>query len=1090
MKNGSLNLSIYLNTFAYFLFLHLMKKVIEIALCVCASALFFACSNSTDLEKPDEIDAFTQEGVVSDSVSSKDSTVDKPNSSDSVETVGDTASSFIYLTLKPKKVILGTNDSNARVEDRPAMDVSLNYSFYMARHEVTRGEFCKLMKCKAPIDSADFPQVNVTLYDAILYANALSKQDKFDTVYTYSKAEFDNEGKCIFLHDLSTAYNANGFRLPTEAEWVYTANLNWNVDDSWNASNSGFTIHEVCTAPHHEASAFCDMEGNVMEWVNDWAGKYFDTTITNYAGAPIANSKGERMVKGGCFNKAPKDIKIFSRSDTYTVTSISSADYVGFRLARGAVPDAVFLNDAGTAENVVVNSLVDANDVFSAVGSKKVKLVFRNDVTGNLAFIYYRDGNDVVEILDTIDSYHPDVSPDGKYVAFCTKPEGVSGTSELYVRKLDSEGSGLQRLNVKSAAIPRFRVLPNNDTVVVYVSDAGNNKNNSTWEGYSTWQVPFRAGKFGTPQKLYDGSYHGGISESGRLAVSGARILRARIEDGAHDTVWYNGEQACNVSLSTDGTSRTLFLDFGGKTGRDFVGSSYQTHQQILVADSNGVLLHSVKSPSGYTFDHSEWVRGKNMSVATLANANGVHEKIALVDMETGSILELVESEELWHPCMWVESSLSKKLSSSSRAELASQSSSSVASSAQSSSSVEIAVQSSAQSSAQSSGGQNAETSGSAASSSSSEKSTVTSSENAQQSSEKSSSSAEPNSSTVSSSSGKLSSSSVTPSSSSAVPSSSVEALSSSSEFAQSHDDELYFDFDMDSVGVYSKVGSSFHDFIMRYKMELLWQYKESDVVIIGSSRPMDGVIPKNFDSKFNVVNLAQTPNSIFGSRDFFKNYIFAHYKKLKYLIVSLDIDFWWKTETYENVFYTTMKNYAGYIYDKNHNYWAGYNTDDLYSATQDSPGKSDMEYFIEEKGVYSIGSCLSRAQSNSVIHDSTSFDKNATLRTNSVNALKDIIELAATREITVIGVIFPMSPKYKETGAYGRYGLRRSTSYDLVKELKGLGDSYSNFVFLDENKYGDHDYPYNMFEDDQHLCGEGAKQITERLNSLILTLE
>ena len=119
------------------------------------------------------------------------------------------------------------------------------------------------------------------------------------------------------------------------------------------------------------------------------------------------------------------------------------------------------------------------------------------------------------------------------------------------MRDLNENGSNLVKLNVESAAIPRWRVLENGDTVIVYVTDAGVNKYDATFMSNSTWQVPFANGKFGTPQKLFDGAYHDGVSDDNLLAVSGARLLRARVND--RDTIWYNGEQACNVSLSKDG---------------------------------------------------------------------------------------------------------------------------------------------------------------------------------------------------------------------------------------------------------------------------------------------------------------------------------------------------------------------------------------------------------------------------------------------------------------------------------------------------------------------------------------------------------
>ena len=41
--------------------------------------------------------------------------------------------------------LLGTNDTNANVEERPRMRVKIDYSFSMGKHEVTCGEFNSLM---------------------------------------------------------------------------------------------------------------------------------------------------------------------------------------------------------------------------------------------------------------------------------------------------------------------------------------------------------------------------------------------------------------------------------------------------------------------------------------------------------------------------------------------------------------------------------------------------------------------------------------------------------------------------------------------------------------------------------------------------------------------------------------------------------------------------------------------------------------------------------------------------------------------------------------------------------------------------------
>jgi uncharacterized protein (TIGR02171 family) len=402
------------------------------------------------------------------------------------------------------------------------------------------------------------------------------------------------------------------------------------------------------------------MAGNAMEWVNDWLGIFRDTTLENYVGAPDGGALGQRIVKGGSYRNTVESIQLYSRGDIYTVTSSTRADYVGFRLAFGEIPDAVWMGVDGRANASRVVSLANSSTIRSLVGTYKVKLAFRNgaSVPGNLSYVDYSGGIlSIVEIVDTIDVYHPEISPDGNHVAFCTGMEGLSGKSSVYVRDLNAEGSNLVKLNVKNAAIPRWRVLENGDTVIVYVTSAENNENESNFKKNSTWQVKFANGKFGTPKKLFDGSYHGGISADNRLAVTGARLLRARID--AKDTVWYknNGkaEQACNVSLSKDGSKRTLFLDFGGKTGQAFVGGKYATHERLLVADSTGMLVQSIASPAGYAFDHSEWVAGaENLAVASLTNVNGAHQKIVLVNMTDSSIVELLEGDDLWHPSFWV----------------------------------------------------------------------------------------------------------------------------------------------------------------------------------------------------------------------------------------------------------------------------------------------------------------------------------------------------------------------------------------------------------------------------------------------------
>lgn len=574
--------------------------------------------------------------------------------SSKIEVEEDSLAGMLRIKAVGETVLLGTNEVTAKVNERPSMKARFDYDFSMGRTEVTCAEFNDLMTAKGLSLSCDasVPATNITYYDAVLFANERSKSEGFDTAYTYSRAVFDSEGHCTNLEGFAYRPEEDAYRLPTEAEWILVAKANWNVSGAWTSENSDYKLHPVCEKAD-SSSQVCDIAGNAMEWVNDWLGKFRDTTVTNFVGAPDGGALGQRIVKGGSYRNSAESITLYSRGDVYTVTSSTRADYVGFRLAFGAIPGATWMRNDGKVASSRVVPLASSATMRSLFQTYKAKLAFRDENSGNLAYIDYSSGNlSVHEIEDSLDVHHPEISPDGKYVAFCTGLEGVSEKSELYVRDLNATGSNLVKLEVESAAIPRWRVLESGDTVIVYVTDAGSNKEESAFKSASTWQVPFANGKFGKPQKLFDGAYHGGISADNALAVTGAKLLRARVS--GRDTVWYGGEQACNASLAKDRSKRTLFLDFGGKTGREYAGVNYGTHERLLVVDSVGNLVQTLAAPAGYSFDHSEWVSNGNFAVATLTNANGAHTKIVLVNLTDGSLVELVEGDELWHPTLWI----------------------------------------------------------------------------------------------------------------------------------------------------------------------------------------------------------------------------------------------------------------------------------------------------------------------------------------------------------------------------------------------------------------------------------------------------
>ena len=231
---------------------------------------------------------------------------------------------------------MGDESGKYSEDERPVHEVGLG-RFYMGTNEVTFAEYelyCEATNQPKPDDNGwgrgSRPVINVSWLDAVKYCNWLSEQHGEEPVYDINPK----------LGTATINPSANGYHLPTEAQWEYAARGGIMSNEEhiyaggtsmntvgWYVRNSKDQTHPVGQLRANNIDLY-DMSGNVWEWCHDWFGSY----TAERTSSPMGPEYGShRVIRGGAWLQQAEDCRVtvrqYRRPEEKTV-------YIGFRLAQ------------------------------------------------------------------------------------------------------------------------------------------------------------------------------------------------------------------------------------------------------------------------------------------------------------------------------------------------------------------------------------------------------------------------------------------------------------------------------------------------------------------------------------------------------------------------------------------------------------------------------------------------------------------------------------------------------------------------------------------------------------------------------------
>lgn len=266
---------------------------------------------------------------------------------------------------------LGDSSAEGSGDERPVSRLRVA-AFFLQTKETTWQEWDEVVtwartqgysfESPGQAKALDHPAVGISWHDAVKWCNARSEKEGLTPCYYSDEAQTSvyRSGR-VNVSNSMVKWSANGFRLPTEAEWEKAARggveeTRFPVTNTIShslanyLSSNNFDYDTNPTDGYHPAYAngpapytspvgsfaangygLFDMAGNAYELCWDWyASDYYQRIPTDDPRGPASGSS--RIVRGGSWSSSAFLCRVACRGST---SPHSSYDNVGFRPVRG-----------------------------------------------------------------------------------------------------------------------------------------------------------------------------------------------------------------------------------------------------------------------------------------------------------------------------------------------------------------------------------------------------------------------------------------------------------------------------------------------------------------------------------------------------------------------------------------------------------------------------------------------------------------------------------------------------------------------------------------------------------------------------------